>query len=79
MMFLLLIVNDQKIEEILGLKFKRNLDSNSSFINQEKTKKESLRTINMTMPKGWKDWVDIARKKLKTKQEKKLKQSKKRS
>ena len=52
-----------KDEEILGLKFKRNLDSNSSFINQEKTKKkESLRTINMTMPKGWKDPVDIARK-----------------
>ena len=79
-----------KDEEILGLKFKRNLDSNSSFINQEKTKKkESLRTINMTMPKGWKDPVDIARKEaedkarkeaedkarkeLKTKQEKKLK------
>ena len=52
-----------KDEEILALKFKRNLDSNSSFINQEKTKKkESLRTINMTMPKGWKDPVDIARK-----------------
>ena len=52
-----------KDEEILGIKFKRNLDSNSSFINQEKTKKkESLRTINMTMPKGWKDPVDIARK-----------------
>ena len=52
-----------KDEEILGLKFKRNLDSNSSFINQEKAKKkESLRTINMTMPKGWKDPVDIARK-----------------
>jgi hypothetical protein len=51
-----------KDEEILGLNLKRNLDSNSSFINQEKAKKkESLRTINMTMPKDWKPPADIAR------------------
>jgi len=51
-----------KDEEILGLNLKRNLDSKSSFINQEKAKKkESLRTINMTMPKDWKPPADIAR------------------
>jgi hypothetical protein len=44
-----------KNEEIFGLNLKRKLDPNSSFINQEKTmKKESLRTVDMTMPKGWK-------------------------
>src|SRR5215217_1445851 len=42
-------------EEILRANPRRNLDSNSSSINQEKEeKKESLRTVDMTMPKGWK-------------------------
>jgi hypothetical protein len=51
-----------------------NIGSNSLSVNQEKAeKKESLRIVDMTMPKDWKLLLIKQEEKLKKKQEEKLK------
>jgi hypothetical protein len=50
-----------KEDKVIGPDPRRKVDSNFSSINQEKAEKKSLRTIDMTMPKGWKPLADIAR------------------
>ena len=50
-----------KEDKVIGPDPRRKVDSNFSSINQEKAEKKSLRTIDMTMPKGWRPPADIAR------------------